>query len=264
MAKVKKEKVEKKEESSCKPFDQLGAYLHNTRSEHLNFLPTILYKVSTGSLMLDAKLNGGISPGVLRLIGFNQAGKTPESFEVMRNFFKAQPEKGLGIYIKAEGRLSEETKERAGIPFIFGKPEGKWVAGTCYVHECNIFENILEMIEELVKNNPENHRYCIIIDSLDAVILRQDLLKNINEAVKVAGPQVMMKLFFKQCAQYIAKMGHIFIMISQVSANVSIDSRNQAPIRQVSGTGGNAALHWADVMLDYSPQFGKDLILDDG
>jgi len=254
-----KKEVEK--EKGVSPQDRLQAYLNETKAEHYNFEETVSYKVSSGSLTLDSVLNGGFGPGLIRLVGFNQAGKTPEAFEICRNFLKTVPN-SRAIYIKAEGRLSQDTIERSGLTFVSGSTED-WVNGTCYIHESNIYENILGLIQGQIENNPEHIRYCFILDSVDGVILKQDKLKNLEESNKVAGPQVVSKKFLQQSALPLFKFGHLTIFISQVSADVKIDPYAAGVPRTISATGGNALLHWSDYIIDYAPQFPGDLILED-
>lgn len=238
----------------------LNSFLVETKAEHYNYEETIRYKVSSGSLIIDSCLNGGFGPGLIRLIGVNQGGKTPAGFEIARNFLNTVPNSRC-IYIKAEGRLSEQTMDRSGLSFVFGSPDN-WVNGTCYVHETNVFENILDLIQRLIGNNPDKIKYCFILDSIDGVILRGDKTKALEESNKVAGPQVIAKKFFQQCALPLFKFGHLTIFISQVSANIQI-AYSSEPQRQMSATGGNALLHWADYILDFGNQLKDDYILED-
>lgn len=238
----------------------LDAFLNETKAEHYNYQETVKYKVSSGSLIMDSCLSGGFGPGLIRLIGVNQGGKTPAAFEIARNFLLTVPNSRC-IYIKAEGRLSQTTMDRSGLNFVFGSPKN-WINGTCYVHETNVFENILDLIQRLIRDNPDDIKYCFILDSVDGVILRGDKVKDLSESNKVAGPQVITKKFFQQCALPLFKLGHLTIFISQVSTNIQI-AYSSEPQRQVSATGGNALLHWADYILDFGNQLKDDYILED-
>ena len=53
--------------------------------------------------------------------------------EVMKNFLKEPNSRG--VYIKAEGRLSKEMKERCGVNFC--NNEEKWENGNCFIFDCN-------------------------------------------------------------------------------------------------------------------------------
>jgi RecA/RadA recombinase len=250
----------KEEEKIVTPQDQLLTYLKGTKGEHYNFEESVYYKVSTGSLLLDSVFNGGFDAGLVRLVGHNGGGKTSEAFELAKNFMKSVSN-SRAMYIKAEGRLSKDMMARTGMTFITGDTAG-WINGTCYVHESNIFQNILGLIQELIHNNPLKIKYCFILDSLDGVITRGDREKTLDENAKVAGAPSLSKRFFQQCAVPLFKFGHLPIFISQVSANISIDPKTPAPVRIISGTGGNSLLHMADIILDFGAQFQGDLILE--
>lgn len=257
MSKIKN----KEEEVIITPQEQLLAYLKGTKGEHYNFEDSIYYKVSTGSLILDSVFQGGFGPGLIRLVGHNGGGKTSEAFTIAKNFMESVSNSRT-IYIKSEGRLSLDMMKRSGLTFITGDT-ANWVNGTVYVHESNLFQNILGLILNLIENNPMKIKYCFIIDSLDGIITKGDKQKTLDENNQVAGVPRIMKMFFQHCCVPLFKFGHLPIFLSQVSANISIDPKAAAPIRVISGTGGNSLLHMADIILDFGPQFQGDLILED-
>ncbi len=225
---------------------------------------TIDYRVSTGSLALDVMTGGGITPGVTRLVGTSMGGKTSESFQIMQQAFKDR-KRCRGVYIKAE-KMSKNTEARIGVPLTL-KPE-EWVNHTCLMVETIVFENVANFIVDLVYNNielppEEREQFIFIVDSVDFLILKDDLKKRAGEAHKVAGPQLLMKLLLKVTAAVMQKFGHIGLFISQVTAQPKIDPYAKVDPR-VGGDvgGGNALLHAAENIFEFKHRTNKDYILE--
>jgi RecA/RadA recombinase len=238
--------------------EALSLFLKQNEEHHYNFEDEIDYKVSSGSLKVDFELNGGFGPGLHRFTGMNEGGKSSEALEVMRNFLTMPNSKG--VYIKAEGRLSSEMKKRCGINLTF--EESKWDAGKCFIFDCNIYETVLDLMRVLVARNPEETRYCFVLDSLDGLIMKDDLNKGFEDSHKVAGGALLGAKFMQKMSIALAKRGHMAIFISQVRADIKLDPYSKAPIRQTTATGGNALLHFANYILEFEPRFKKDLILE--
>ena len=188
----------------------------------------------------------------------NEGGKTSEALEVMRNFMEKP--KSRGVYIKAEGRLSAEMRNRSGVDFTFNE-EG-WKDGNCFVFESNIYETVLDLMRVLIGDNKDSTRYCFILDSLDGLIMKDDLKKNFEDSHKVAGGALLGAKFMQKMSIALAKRGHMAIFISQVRADIKLDPYSKAPVRQTTATGGNALLHFANYILEFEPRFKKDLILE--
>lgn len=238
--------------------DSLVAMLNANKDSHLNNeeqFPS--FKISTGSLKVDHVLDGGLGGGIHRFVGYTEGGKTSEAFVVMANFLAAQP-KSRGLYIKAEGRLTEEMKRRAGIKFVT-KPE-EWVDGTCFILESTIYEFVARFVSTLVIEDRER-QYHIILDSMDGLIIKGDMDKDFSEAMKVGGPAVISKYFLKKIAPYMNKFGHQMIVISQKSADIKLDPYAPADKRLISGTGGNAFLHYSNVIIQFEHRNNGDHIL---
>ena len=238
--------------------EALKAFLLQNKEHHYNFEEEIDYRVSSGSLKVDFELNGGFCPGLHRFIGMNEGGKTSEGLEVMKNFLKMPNSKG--VYIKAEGRLSPEMRERSGVSFV--SSEDEWNEGTCFVFDCNIYETVLDLMRVLVVRNPGATKYCFLLDSLDGLIMKDDLKKGFEDAHKVAGGALLGAKFMQKMSIALAKRGHMAIFVSQVRADIKLDPYSRAPIRQTTATGGNALLHFANYILEFEPRFKKDLILE--
>ena len=248
--------MNKTEESGTK--EALKSFLKQNEEHHYNFEEEIDYKISSGSLKVDFELDGGFGPGLHRFTGMNEGGKSSEALEVMKNFLKEPNSKG--VYIKAEGRLSKEMKERCGVSFVTS--EDDWDNGSCFIFDCNIYETVLDLMRVLVTKNPESTRYCFILDSLDGLIMKDDLNKGFEDAHKVAGGALLGAKFMQKMSIALAKRGHMAIFISQVRADIKLDPYSKAPVRQTTATGGNALLHFANYILEFEPRFKKDLILE--
>lgn len=236
----------------------LGLFLKQNEEHHYNFEDEIEYKVSSGSLKVDFELGGGFGPGLHRFTGMNEGGKSSEALEVMKNFLTMPNAKG--VYIKAEGRLSAEMKERCGIHFTYD--ESEWDSGKCFIFDCNIYETVLDLMRVLVAQNPDTTKYCFVLDSLDGLIMKDDLNKGFEDSHKVAGGALLGAKFMQKMSIALAKRGHMAIFISQVRADIKLDPYSKAPIRQTTATGGNALLHFANYILEFEPRFKKDLILE--
>ena len=118
-----------KTDSGVTPQQQIQAYLEQNKGDHYNFEEERVYTVSSGSLLMDIEMGGGIKPGVIRASGVTEGGKTSCGLAFARNFQKM--DNSLVIYIKAEGRLSTDMVERMGID----TSEEKW-----FVFKCNVYE----------------------------------------------------------------------------------------------------------------------------
>lgn len=240
------------------PNETLESFLKENKEHHYNFEEEVTYKVSSGSLKFDFELNGGFGPGLHRFTGINEGGKTSEALEVMKNFLKMPDARG--IYVKAEGRLPIEMRKRSGVDFTFD--QGEWENGKCFVFESNIYETVIELIQALINNNKNKIKYCFVIDSLDGLIMKEDLKKSFSDAHKVAGGALLGAKFMQKMSIALAKRGHMAIFISQVRADIKLDPYSKAPVRQTTATGGNALLHFANYILEFEPRFKKDLILE--
>ena len=256
MAKVKN--TEETKSSSEETKNLLSSLLSGYKDDHYNFIEDNPIRVSTGSLILDQQVS--LTEGVHRFCGFTGAGKSSESYLIMKNFLE-QGKKHKGFLIKAEGRLSDNIKNRSGVKFVYKAED--WEYGTCFVLESNMMEPICAMIDSLLKTcHEKDERLCIIIDSVDGLRLKSDDKKEIGD-VKVAGPQLLMKRFLVRMALPLQKYGAICICISQMSTPIKIDPYSKEPPRLTSGGGGYALQHYANYILEFEPRFNGDNILED-
>ena len=252
---AKKENSQKKESSETSK-SILGDFLKSNKEKHLNFEKSVVYKVPSGSLLLDISMGGGLTPGCHRFTGASESGKTSSALSFMRLFLQEPDRKG--IYIKAEGRLSEEMQARSGVKFTFDAEN--WESGSCFVFESNMFETCMRLIEMLVKNNPEDYKYFVFIDSMDGLISESDIEKDYGEATKVAGGVNISGTFLKKLGLWLGKKGHVCIMSSQVRATIKINPYEKGDPRLTNATGGNALNHHADYILEFQQKFNNSLI----
>jgi hypothetical protein len=252
-------KEEKQEGPS--PKELLGSILKANPDDHYNFAKPVHYKVSTGSILFDAKTGGGLAPGLHRFVGYQGSGKTSETLEICRNFIATVP-KPRGVYVKAEGRLSKELSDRTGLKFVTDYEQ--WEEGTVFVLETNIFETMVEVFRSLVKQNTEENHYCFIIDSTDSFIFKE--MENAAPGETKNSGYYMAKLykeFFKKFHLAMAKGGHLALMIGQITADIVIDHSSKNIQKAGNFAGGNALMHWPDFIFDFKSRIASDLILDD-
>lgn len=254
-AKKKEDDGDKKNNSK----NQLSSVLNDHKEEHLNYTERVYWKCSTGSLTLDAA-TGMVSPGLWRLTGNFNCGKTPTALEIIRNMFLEVPN-SKAVWVIAEGRgLSEQNVERCGLKFV-EKPED-WEVGTVFILRSNIYELFIKTLKTLILDNEEQIRYAFVVDSIDGLLLRDDSKKDVTDAQKVAGPQALTKKFMQTLSLRMFHHGHLLIFISQVTAEIKLDQYSRSPDRGGNFSGGNSALHASDIILNFSSPFAGDFILD--
>jgi RecA/RadA recombinase len=247
--------------SKINTIDYTKEFLKSNKEFHYNLENTAEdYLVSSGSMILDSYLGGGFGSGMHRFIGANEGGKTNEALHVMLNMLKSVGD-SKGLYIKAEGRLSKDVRERSGLNFVFNAEE--WVIGTCLVFECNVYDTVFDFLRGLLRNNPDKEKFCIVVDSMDGLLPKAELEKSTSEAAKVAAGALMSSDFLKRVSLGMSKFGHMCIMISQVRAKVDINPYAKGdPNNQTNSSGGNALLHYPDWILEFQKQNKSDKILE--
>jgi len=237
--------------SDTTPLSQIQAYLANNQEDHYNFEEVRDYTISSGSLLLDIEMGGGIKPGVIRASGVTEGGKTSCALSFARNF--QQMENSMVVYIKAEGRLSDDIIERAGID----TDENKF-----FVYKSNVYESVIDFMRDLVKNNPSDTRYMFIIDSMDALVPRGDLEKGSDEAIKVAGGSLLSSNFLRNMALALASKGHICYIISQIRSTIKLNPYEKGDPKVTNASGGNAILHYSDWIMEFQERYKGDMIFD--
>ena len=217
------------------------------------------YKVSTGSLQLDIATEGGIGAGIHRLCGENEGGKTAESLVILDNFLKSKGTKPRkGIFINAEFRLSKQKRNSVSFDFIDQSKITEWNEGSCLILDTNSYETSASLTDAMV--NEQDFQYCIVIDSLDALIPDGDVNKSFSDSHKVAGGAVIASTLSKRISIPTRKFGHMVIFISQVRSKIH-QGMGHAPAEQVNSTGGNALLHASDYILEFKAKRNQGNLL---
>jgi len=242
--------AKKKTVENITPLDQIQSYLNDHKDEHLNFEKECDYSVSSGSLLLDIEMSGGIRPSMIRASGVSEGGKTSCALSFARNF-QETVENGMVIYIKAEGRLTPEMLDRSGLDT---SPE------KLLIYKSNVYESVMTLMRELIIDNPTDCKYFFVIDSMDALVPRKDLAKGFDEAEKVAGGSLLTSTFLKRMALAMTSKGHICFLISQVRSKVSVNQYEKTDPKLTNASGGNALLHYSDWILEFQPRYGGDMI----
>lgn len=245
------------EEAVITPEQQAMALLKGNKPDHYNFEDDNYYRTAASSLTLTIAMDGGHAPGAHRALGITTGGKTSCTLDLMFNFLKNG--KGYrGVYVKSEGRLPPETKERSGITYVTDATE--WKDGTCLVLESNVYEFVFSFIGDLIRNNPTKTRYFIIVDSMDMMGKRDDLAKPFEEAGQVAGGALLTSVFFKKTSAALSKRGHYIWFISQVREAIKLNPYDKTPPRQGNASGAHATEHAGDWVLEFLPRFSDDII----
>lgn len=234
--------------------DILKSHLDATKENHFNYDdPVPMSRVSSGSLLVDLELNGGFEPCIIRPVGNTQSGKTASTLEHMRNFLSDMSESRKGVYIKSEGRLSEDKRRLSGVKFVT-RPED-WEDGTCFLLKTNIYEDIVDLLRKLVnkKNNIPYTRYWFVFDSMDGLTSKDDFDKKAGEALKVAGGALMTSAFLRNFSLYMHEQGHYSSMIGQMRSSGPQTQYAEKSQKVGSASGGNAIQHYADWIFEYYP-----------
>lgn len=251
MARPKKETTESPTTESKSKLKILDEILNQNKDYHYAFDNNIDYVVSSGSLTMDIEMGGGIHPGIVRSSGITEGGKTSNALSFAKNFQILHPEKGCVIYVKSEGRLSEEMVKRSGVDT---DPE-KW-----RVIPTNDYEFVIDKMRRLIKDNDDGNIYFFILDSLDALVPRNDLAKSATEANKTAGAALLTADLLRKMAAAFSARGHICFIISQVRSSIKINPYEKGDPKVTNASGGNAALHYSDWILEFQQRWNKDLI----
>jgi len=238
----------------------LASYLKDNKDAHFNFEESEAHNISTGSLLVDAELGGSLEiPAILRFTGVSGGGKTSSALLLMKNFLDSVPN-SKGFIVKAEGRLSSNVKKMSGVNFV--EDPSKWECGTCFVLKSNTYEAIASIILELMQNNPENIKYYFLIDSMDALISKNDLTKSFEDSAKVAAGAVLTSNFLRRIMLPLSTFGHVCGLISQVRSNVQINPYAKTDPKLTNSSGGNALQHYADWIFEFQPRYKADQIIE--
>jgi hypothetical protein len=131
-----------------------------------------------------------------------------------------------------------------------------------FVFKTNIYEAWIELKRDLIVNNPTECRYAFFTDSIDNMILRDDVDKPLKDGMKVAGAPALSKRMFQKIGLAMRERGHWSFFVSQHTSAIKIDPYAKADPRQVEGSGGNSLAHNADEVIEFQEFYQGDLILE--
>jgi hypothetical protein len=216
--------------------------------------------ISSGSLGLDQYIKAR-SGGVIRIVAKQaELGKTSQSFVYAANFMATMP-KSKTVYFMAEGRLSPELKARTGLTFVYHPKD--WVYGTVLVIATNVFETVADfMVGGSKEMFDKGERLCMILDSLDGLILKNDKdTKGVTDG-KVAGVPKLTKLLFRHVALPITFYDVLLIITGQYSADINLNMYAPQIPRLGEASGGSSVPHQCDYIIQYLPRYNGDYILE--
>lgn len=203
--------------------------------------------ITTGSLIFDIFTGGGYSPGIARFMAPPEHGKTLQALCWAKNWLDYWGDKGEVYYFDCEGRMSPKKLTLSGVDKVKNFDE------RFHIYKYNVYDDIASFLYDITMNNPDEKHYFIVFDSLDMLITKEDTNKGFSDAQKVGAAQVMTTLLMKKVGPYMLDKGHHLHILSQVRANINIQNPN-SPKTKMSG--GNAALHSADIMGEVIKNFG--------
>lgn len=219
------------------------------------------WRVSTGSLKLDSALSTdgkeGIGPQIVKIYGPFGAGKTSFLLNIARNFQKLGPNHFVFV-VNAEGRITDKLLEQAGIdknPAQFHMEHNQQAEA--------VFSKIrILMMENNQKPKKDYTYFCVLIDSMDALIKKEDSMK-IDEAgfdsnLRVGGNAVISKTFLKSASLPITAGKHLLLLTGQVITNINA-SKNQ---KKTQASGGVGAQYFSSTMLEVKKAWTNTKIWD--
>lgn len=201
--------------------------------------------ISTGCPRLDIYLDGGYRPGIIIAFGEEECGKTAFGLSLFRQWQIKYGEKAACLYIDAEGRLTKRKIVQSGIElndrFIVVKIGGA--------------EDVYDIAEGIIKDNPDDLKWFIIVDSVDAIGRKEDLEKSLEEAPKMAGGATVQSAALKRLSLPVHSLGHMLYLISQVRvSNMTGRGGGSKP------SGGNAPRFYSDFTIRFKKPWSETYI----
>ena len=208
---------------------------------HYNNNEEVNWQCSTGSIALDIFMDGGLTPGIFRLSGEPESGKTSFALNCCK-IFQDTVKNSFVFYVNAEGRLNKILMERSGI----NASEDKF-----FRLDSNMLEPSLGMIKDLIIDNPKGYRYLFVLDSSDALCRVDDLSNDFKDGQKVAGSAVTFSFAGKSLSLPITRYGHSMIVLSQTRTKMNTSGYGGGGGTTVSG--GKALGFYSSVMAEIQP-----------
>jgi hypothetical protein len=238
----------------------LNSLLNGYKDDHYNYVITEKRRISSGSLLLDSYIK--VMSGSSIRIGGAQAesGKTSQCLLFASNFMKTMP-KSKTFMINSEARLSDDMKRRSNLRFTENGSD--WNYGDVFVLHSNVMESSCRMIESLLKSmHEQGENLCVIIDSIDMMILNKSRTNEFGDSSKVAGIPFLTKELFRRIGHPINRYNALLLVTTQYQASINLDPYAPKEHKLMPGTNSAAINHMTDYGLFYRSRFNSDYILE--
>lgn len=199
-------------------------------------------KISTGSVIFDAILDGGYRCGWSRFMSkAPEAGKTSMGISWAKNWQDKFGKDAMVVYFNAEGRITRDILEVAGIDTDKNRFR---------IIDTNSGDFVFDIIDELVKNN-DGKRYFFMIDSTDALVRDGDKDKGFSDAEKMAGGAVLTSSAGKRLTLPISVKGHHLFICSQERAKMGHNATG------TDASGGQAPRFYSSLIGEIQPMYAS-------
>lgn len=226
---------------------------------HYNFVEVKHELVPSGSLILDMhlKLKSGTS---VRMGGPAGTGKTSSSMGYANNYMQVFP-KSKTIYFDAESKLNEDVQAKMGYRFVNNADD--WDCGTILVFKSNCFDTICSTLKLAYQSCHEaGEQLCAIIDSVDMLMLKSNMDKELTEGRKPAGVNFLTKELFRQLSGMNMNYNGLMIFVTQYSATFTMDKYEKEAPNLMDGNQTHALNHQITYALYYQPRYKSHYILE--
>lgn len=203
-------------------------------------------KVSTGSLKMDDKTGGGFDSGILTLYGVTESGKTSMALAIMDGALKDGDT--IGLYVKAEGRLSDNIKSRYNIDFVSSTDD--WKVGNCFEFKTNDYELVIQFLTKILEELPKGVRLALIVDSING------LRDNSGTGGMASTPRITAD-FLSFLSLPASENGHLIMITSQRRAKIQDKYTKNEDRDHFEMSGGFAIQNYSDWILQFAPHDQK-------
>lgn len=224
-----------------KVIDKSKAHFNNKLKVNHSF-----EKISTGSLKLDDKTGGGFDSGIVTLYGITESGKTSMALQVMDNALKEN--NSIGLYIKAEGRLSDNIKNRYSFEFVDNTED--WDVGKCFELKSYDYFFIIEFLKNLFSELPKGVRLVCIVDSLNG-------LRDTSGVGGMASTPRITSDFLSYLSLPISELGHLVFITAQKRAKIEGTYVKNEDRDHFDMSGGYAIQNYSNWIFQFAPHDQK-------
>lgn len=194
-------------------------------------------RITTSSFWFDLILEGGFRSGSFaRMYSDPECGKTSMGLCWGRNWQDHYPDDGFVTIFNAEGRMTKDLIDRAGINTDKEKFR---------IIDCNNADAIFTLTEKLISDNSKKRRYYIMVDSTDSCQRSIDMLKNLGESEKIGGNATILSAAGKRLSLVFNRSNHFLYLSSQVRDRLNTMSPGA---QGKDASGGNAPKFYSSLI----------------